>query len=499
MSTKFIFALLVCATALSAQVLVPSQTAIQGTVQDNSQAGHTKPTIVVLSVSALVQISCTVGEQAWVINASVGQNLYGCTAPDTWTLEAGGGAANNIVTPFTSATSVAITATNLSSHSITVCYNNASPPTLIVTGYSAALTDANTITASWTGSLTGTCVTNVTGTGPAGATGNTGATGPSGIAGPSGLPGSVGPPGAVGATGAAGGVGPPGLNGVSNVTMVTNDPSVGTVFHQLAKINTSGNAVESTTSDTAIPVFIVVGSAGTSGQATLAIAGQAFCKTDSGGATTIGDFMVESTLSLSGSLCHDAGATAPTSGWVIGQAQTTAAPNAAVNVLLSQGYNAAAGGSTPSGGQSVFVTFSSGSTSGTLTHNFNSTAHIDLCINSNGGIESWTTVADGSNHASFGLGVNSDYFQFIGGLTASTTCTATIGGTSGSGASAATFSLGATTASFFHNLGSTSHTLQCFNSGNFQVFPATAALGATTDTLAFTGGLTASTTCIASQ
>jgi len=497
MRIKSIFALLLCASVAPAQVLVPSQSAIAGTIQDNSQAAHTKPAIVVLSVSALAQISCTVGEQAWVVNASVGQNIYGCTSPDTWTLEAGGGAANNIVTPFTSATSVAITATNLSSHSITACYTNASPPVLIVTGFTVSLTNANTITSSWTGSLSGTCVTNVTGTGPAGPMGLQGVKGDPGQNGSNGSS-ITGPAGAVGTTGAAGGVGPPGLNGVSNVAMLPNDPSVGTIFHQLAKINGSGNAVVSTTSDTAIPVFIVVGSAGTSGAATLALAGLANCKTDSGGAA-IGDFIVESALSLSGSLCHDAGATAPTSGWVIGQAQSAAAPNAVVTVLLSQGYNAAAGGSTPSGGQSVSVTFSSGATSGTLTHNFNSTAHIDLCINSNGGIESWTTVADGSNHASFGLGVNSDYFQFIGGLTANTTCTATIGGTSGSGASAATFSLGATTGSFFHNLGSTSHTLQCFNSGNFQVFPASAALGSTTDTLAFTGGLTASTTCIASQ
>lgn len=121
---------------------------------------------------------------------------------------------------------------------------------------------------------------------------------------------------------------------------LTNDGTTGTTANQLAKINSSGNAVLAGTGDTAVPVFIVVSGAGTSGSATLAVTSTANCQMDAGGAA-IGHFIVAS--SVTGGRCQDAGASAPTSGWVIGQATTTAAANANVTVALSQGYNAAAG------------------------------------------------------------------------------------------------------------------------------------------------------------
>ena len=131
----------------------------------------------------------------------------------------------------------------------------------------------------------------------------------------------------------------------SNVTMpVANSSSTGTTLHKLAIINTSGQAVIATTSNTSVPVFIVNAGAGTTGSAALAIAGQFACTTDSGGATA-GDFIVAS--ATTGGECSDAGATAPTSGWVIGLAQTTVSGGATTNVLLAPGYNAASGGSTP--------------------------------------------------------------------------------------------------------------------------------------------------------
>ena len=132
-----------------------------------------------------------------------------------------------------------------------------------------------------------------------------------------------------------------GLVGGPVSSLVPNDGGTGTTVNQLAKINVSGNAVIATTSDTAIPVFIVAGGAGTTGSAQLAVAGTVTCQTDAGGAAIM-HFLVESTTIAA--RCHDAGATAPTSGWVIGQAQTTAAASANTNVLLAEGYNAAAGG-----------------------------------------------------------------------------------------------------------------------------------------------------------
>lgn len=114
----------------------------------------------------------------------------------------GGTGTPNITTPFAAATSVAITVTGAAATSLTDCYDNATPPVLIVTGFSVAITNANTQTASWTGSKTGTCVTNSSGVnGTNGSTGATGATGPSGPSGPQGNIGSTGPSGPSGTSG----------------------------------------------------------------------------------------------------------------------------------------------------------------------------------------------------------------------------------------------------------------------------------------------------------
>jgi hypothetical protein len=53
----------------------------------------------------------------------------------------------------------------------------------------------------------------------------------------------------------------------------------------------------------------------------------------------------------------DLGATAPSSGWVIGQAQTSAAANATFSVALSQGYNASSGGGGTPGGSNGQLQF----------------------------------------------------------------------------------------------------------------------------------------------
>src|SRR5581483_775807 len=60
---------------------------------------------------------------------------------------------------------------------------------------------------------------------------------------------------------------------------------------------------------------------------------------------------------------HDAGATAPTTGWVIGQAQTSAAANATATIALFEGYNANAG-SAPGGSNTQCQYNNSGSLGG---------------------------------------------------------------------------------------------------------------------------------------
>ncbi len=132
-----------------------------------------------------------------------------------------------------------------------------------------------------------------------------------------------------------------GLIGGPITFTLPNDGSTGTVINQLAKINSAGNAVTANTGDTSVPVYVVVAGAGTTGNATLAFGGTALCRFDAGGATA-GHFVATSTATSG--RCMDAGATAPTSGWVIGIAGTAAA-NANGTVTFTAGYNAAAGGS----------------------------------------------------------------------------------------------------------------------------------------------------------
>jgi len=64
----------------------------------------------------------------------------------------------------------------------------------------------------------------------------------------------------------------------------------------------------------------------------------------------------------------DAGATAPTSGWVLGVAETTAAGNATFTLVTPAGYNAAAGGGLSTlDGVSAINTTPSTLTNGTFT------------------------------------------------------------------------------------------------------------------------------------
>lgn len=58
--------------------------------QNFSSAAHTIPTIVVASVGALPG-TCTAGELAFVTGATAGQQIYECSATNTWTQQTGGG------------------------------------------------------------------------------------------------------------------------------------------------------------------------------------------------------------------------------------------------------------------------------------------------------------------------------------------------------------------------------------------------------------------------
>ena len=93
-----------------------------------------------------------------------------------------------------------------------------------------------------------------------------------------------------------------GANGY--LTEIANG-SVATVLNSLAKLDTSGHATAALSSDTDGMVGVVVGNAGTSGKAQVAMNGQAACTFD--GTTTAGDFVTIS--GTNAGYCHDTGST----------------------------------------------------------------------------------------------------------------------------------------------------------------------------------------------
>ena len=116
------------------------------------------------------------------------------------------------------------------------------------------------------------------------------------------------------ATSSAGGSGNPTI-------IVANDAVTGTTTSTLTKFNglTSSTAIIAATTDTGGVVGITTSGAGTSGNATVAIAGLVNCVFD--GATTVNDY-VQISSSTNGD-CTDAGSTYPTSHQVIGRVMST--------------------------------------------------------------------------------------------------------------------------------------------------------------------------------
>jgi hypothetical protein len=214
-----------------------------------------------------------------------------------------------------------------------------------------------------------------------------------------------------------------GSGGGSGTTFtLANAGTTGTTANTLTKLTGApSTAVIAGTSDTGGVVGVCTSNCTTSGSATITFAGSVSLVFDGG--TTAGHYVqISSSVAGNG---HDAGATYPTSGQVIGRVLST---NVGAGTYTVDLFPAEIQSASPGNGQGVSTTFSAAATSGTLTHNFNSAVHVDSCIDANGTAVQWTTVADGANHASFGLGGNSDFFTFTGGLVANTTCTATIGG-----------------------------------------------------------------------
>src|SRR5437899_6072259 len=110
--------------------------------------------------------------------------------------------------------------------------------------------------------------------------------------------------------------------GTTNATLfeIANDTTTGTTVNKLAKLTGApSTAVIAATSDTKGIVGILVGGAGTTSNARIAMAGVASCVFDN--ATTAGDYVTISSATAGD--CRDAGSTRPGSGQILGLVLST--------------------------------------------------------------------------------------------------------------------------------------------------------------------------------
>jgi hypothetical protein len=115
------------------------------------------------------------------------------------------------------------------------------------------------------------------------------------------------------------------------LTEMPNASTTGTTANKLAKLTgTPSTAVLAATTDTDGIIGVVVGVAGTIGNAQIAISGQASCVFEN--ATTAGDFV--SIGSSTAGDCHDAGASRPSTGQTLGRVLATVTAGSSAEVLL---------------------------------------------------------------------------------------------------------------------------------------------------------------------
>ncbi len=160
-----------------------------------------------------------------------------------------------------------------------------------------------------------------------------------------------------------------------------NDTSNGTIVNGLAVLTAGGCAAKPSSSLTSGAIGVVIANAGTSGVATLARAGSAYCSFD-GSATVVGDYVVASSTASSGfyPLCHDAGATRPAGMQILGRVLQASAGSATVQMFLDMpGSNVSSSGTSAGTGtctnQAVSAVLSGGPTCTTIT-----SAYVDSSI-----------------------------------------------------------------------------------------------------------------------
>lgn len=166
-----------------------------------------------------------------------------------------------------------------------------------------------------------------------------------------------------------------------------NDGVTGTALNETAVVNSAGNALTASTSNTTVPVYIVVGGAGTTGIASLAMEGSlAPCRMDSTVASAGGGFYVVNSTTVGGD-CH-AQSAAPANGvWVIGFLHDSSTTSGANALVLINGFYY--GNATVSGVSSI-------TGDGALFNNVASTGGVTLSLGNAPAHSFWGNNTGGS-------------------------------------------------------------------------------------------------------
>jgi hypothetical protein len=114
-----------------------------------------------------------------------------------------------------------------------------------------------------------------------------------------------------------------------------NDTTNGTIVGELAMLTTTGCAAKPSSALVSGAIGIVIANGGTSGVATIARTGSAYCSFDAS-ATVVGDYVVPSSTANLGfyGLCHDAGATQPSGTQVLGRVLQASAGSSTVQMFI---------------------------------------------------------------------------------------------------------------------------------------------------------------------
>lgn len=168
------------------------------------------------------------------------------------------------------------------------------------------------------------------------------------------------------------------------VSEVANAGTTGTTVNKVAKLNGApSTALIAATTDVSGVVGVVIGGAGTTGNAQIAVLGTASCVFD--GATVAGDYVQISATSAGD--CTDGGATIPSTGQVLGRVLSTHGGTGTYAMLLSGSGTGGGGG----GSAATLQTNTSNNSSQSLLNFVNTSGATGIAFtNPSGGIESAT-------------------------------------------------------------------------------------------------------------